>query len=394
MPFGSLTVLDVASLAAAPQIATFFADLGARVIKVEPPAGDPLRQLRDERGLALNWKVVNRNKDCVTLDLSRSAGQRILDRLLERADLLVSNHPAARLERFALGPERLRQRFPRLVVVNLTAYGLSGPWADRPGSGTLAEASAGLAALTGEPDGPPGLSPVGLGDHLGILQGIIAALVGLYRRDAGAVEGAGAFDVAMYEPILELLGTRLAAAERSGQDPGRHGNRFPTMAPRNTFATADGRWVALTAGTDGLVRRLFLAIERPDLLTDERFADNQSRLRNVEPLEAIVGSWIGSRSSREVVDTLSGGGVSVAAVDGPVDAAANPHFTARGNLTRLSDPEAGSVLVPASLARQEGERRVAPHPGRALGSDNEKIYGEWLGLSDEERAALAAEGVI
>ena len=392
MPFSDLTVIDVASLAAAPQIATFFADLGARVIKVEPPSGDPLRHLLDERGVALNWKLVNRNKECVTLDLSSEAGQALMDRLLERADLLVTNHPPRRLLRFGLDRDRLRERFPELVVVSLTAYGLEGPWAARPGSGTLAEASAGLAALTGEADQPPGLSPVGLGDHLGILQGIIAALVGLLGRDASTRAASEAFDVAMYEPILNLLGTRLATAERSGADPERYGNRFPTMAPRNTYATADGRWVALTAGTNALVRRLFSALGQPELFTDERFATNQSRLDHVEELDAILADWIGARPCDEVVGILAPEGVSVAAVDGPAAVLANPHFAARGNLTHLADSEAGPVPVPVVFPGLT--EATGAHLGRPLGADNSRIYQEWLGLSKEELAALAAGGVI
>src|SRR5262249_47481151 len=159
-----------------------------------------------------------------------------------------------------------------------------GPWSERPGSGTLAEAASGLAHLTGAPDGPPTLSPVGLGDYFGVLQGIIAALLGLYDRDARQPPTAAArsFDVAMTDPLLGLLGPRLSAVARTNVDPGRHGNRFPTVAPRNTYRAADGRWVALTAGTNELVQRLFRVMGRAELAEDRRFCDNTARLANVE----------------------------------------------------------------------------------------------------------------
>jgi len=394
MPLAGLTVLDLASLAAAPEIAAFLGDFGARVIKVEPPGGDPLRRLRDADGAALQWKLVNRNKQCVRLDLKRPAGRALLDRMLARTDVLVCAHGPDRLRRLGLEPGPLRERFPRLVVVNLTAYGATGPWADRPGSGTLAEATAGLAALTGPADGPPGLSPVGLGDTLGVLHGIIAALLGLYARDRTAAATGDAFDVEMFEPILALLGGRIAAAARAGTDPGRRGNRFPTMAPRNTYATADHRWVALTAGTDELVRRLFAVIERPELVDDPRFATNRVRLENVEALDAIIADWIGARCCDEVVAAFAAARVSLAAVEGPLDLLRNPHLAARRSFVEIDDPEIGRVVTPAPRPRPSGSTRAVPSLGRALGADNDSVYGAWLGLSAAERAALAADGTI
>ena len=293
MRFRDLTVVDIATLAAAPQIAAFFGDFGARVIKVEPPRGDALRGLVDRQGVALQWKVVNRNKQCVTLDLNKPAGREVLEKILTRTDLLVCALNRQRLHRWELDTEGLGRRHPRLVVVNLTTYGTSGPWSERSGSGTLAEAISGLAAITGPADAPPTLSPVGLGDYMGVLQGIIAALMGLYARDARRGTGRGElFDVAMYEPFLGLLAARLAASVRDGVEPGRHGNRFPTMAPRNTYVTADGRWVALTAGTDALVRKMFQLFGRPELSDDPRFVDHQARLAHTDELDGVIAAWM------------------------------------------------------------------------------------------------------
>jgi len=420
-PFEDLVVVDAATLAAAPEVAAFFGDFGARVVKVEHPRGDSLRQLVDAQGTAVTWQLVNRNKECVTLDVEHAAGREVFERLLARADLLVVNAGPERLARFGLDAAALGARHPRLVVVNLTAWGIDGPWADRPGSGTLAEAAAGLASLTGDGDGPPGLSPVGLGDRLGVQQAIIAALMGLWARDRGqgvtvtsspsattaragatssaeaatvvsratsTAAGPGAWlDVAMYEPVLGLVGQRLAQTVRAGVEPGRHGNRFPTMAARNTYRTADGEWVALTAGTDALVRRTFAVVGRPELADDPRFRTNRDRLANVDAFDEIVGGWIAARPRAEVVEAFTGAGVSLAGVDGLLEVATNPHFRARGSLS-----EVGGLTTAAPSPHAAGG--AIRWLGRARGADNSAVFAEWLGLDAERLAALAREGVI
>jgi crotonobetainyl-CoA:carnitine CoA-transferase CaiB-like acyl-CoA transferase len=395
MPFRPLTVVDIATLGAAPQIAAFFGDFGARVIKIEHPRGDSLRRLVDRRGVALQWKIVNRNKQCITLDLTKPAGRELLEKILVRADLLVCALSRDRLMRWGLDTEQLAQRHPRLVVVNLTAYGTTGPWADRSGSGTLAEAISGLAALTGPVDAPPTLSPVGLGDYMGVLQGIIAALLGLYGRDAPTGSGRGELlDVAMYEPLLGLLASRIATATRDGVEPGRHGNRFPTVAPRNTYRAADGAWVALTAGTDDLVRKLFDLLGRPELRDDPRFRDNLARVAHVDELDAIISEWIAARSRDEVVEKFNAAGVSLAAVDGLLRVAANPQFRARTNLVDVVDAEAGPITTAAPSPARAHEPGRIRHLGRGLGADNRDVYCTWLGLDERELAALATDGVI
>jgi crotonobetainyl-CoA:carnitine CoA-transferase CaiB-like acyl-CoA transferase len=387
-PFDELVVLDLATLNAAPQVATFFADLGATTIKIEPPDGDPLRHLVDAAGHTLQWSLTNRNKQCVCLDLDHPDGRGLLERMLSRADLVVSSLSGARLHALGLDADALQTRHPRVVAVNLTTYGTTGPWAERPGSGTLAECSTGLAHLTGDPAGPPTLAPVGLGDHLGVLQGIIAALVGLFTRPAG---GRRVYDVAMTQALLAVVGQRLAAVSRDGVDPGRRGNRFPTMAPRNVYRAADGRWVAITAGTPALVRRLFRAMNRLDLVDDARFATNQTRLQHVDALDDAIGTWIGARSADDTVATLVAARVSAATVDDTIAVLANPHFRARGDLVTIDDPILGCLTLPAPFPSGEGHVR---HLGRALRADTDSVFRTWLGLSVTEVERLASTGVI
>ena len=404
MPLSHLTVVDLATLAAAPQIAAFFGDFGARVIKIEHPRGDSLRKLVDGRGVPLTWKVVNRNKQHVTLDVTKPGGRALLDRMLARADLLVCNLARDRLARFGLDRVTLAAAHPRLVVVNLTAHGTDGPWAERPGSGTLAEAMTGLAALTGEPDGPPTLSPVGLGDYMGVLQGIVAALLGLYARDAGSpsrTRAAGgqaphgeSLDVAMYEPLLGLLSLRLAQTSRDGAEPGRHGNRFPTMAPRNAYPTADGGWVAVTAGTDDLAARALAVIGRPELRDDPRFRDNLSRVAHADELDALLGGWIAARGTSDVVTAFNAAGVSVASIDRLGDVLANPHFRARRSLVELPDGEGGTLAIAAPSPRRDADPGRIDHLGGALGADNELVYRDWLGCDAGELARWRRDGVV
>jgi len=386
-PFARLVVIDVATLNAAPHVATFFGDLGARVVKVEHPRGDPLRQLADARGAAIQWKLANRNKECITLDVGEPRGRALLDRLLERADVLVSSLPPARRAALGLDAEPLRARHPRLVAVNLTTYGAAGPWADRPGSGTLAEAASGLAHLTGASDGPPTLAPVGLGDHLGVLHGIIATLVGLATR----ADGGRAFDVSMTEALLALMGQRLAQVARDGVDPGRRGNRFPTMAPRNTYRAGDGRWIALTAGTNELVARLVGAIGRPQLAADPRFRTNRARLEHVDALDDAIGAWVAGRSAADAVQALVAARVSAAVVDDVPAVLANPHFRARGEVVTVTDPELGDVTTAAPFVAGLGAIR---HLGRELGADNAAVYVDWLGVDAAELDRLRAAGIV
>jgi crotonobetainyl-CoA:carnitine CoA-transferase CaiB-like acyl-CoA transferase len=366
--FRDLVVLDLATLNAAPQVATFFADLGARVIKVEPPSGDPLRRLLDDRGVALQWQLANRNKHCVTLDLTQPAGRAVLQRLLARADLAVSAFAAPRLVRYGLDPATLRAECPRLVAVNLTTFGTSGPWGERPGSGTLAEAASGLAHLTGAADGPPTLAPVGLGDHLGVLHGIIAALVGLLARPRS---GGMQFDAAMTDALLGLMGQRLSLAARTGIDPGRHGNRFPTMAPRNAYEAADGRWVAITAGTDDLAHRLFTAMDQPELAVDPRFRTHRARLANADALDDLLVAWIAAQPAASAVERLLAARVSAATIDDLPTVLRNPHFAARGTWQQGTDPHAGTWLTTTTAPGLGGEIRfpggVAQTGGRGPG---------------------------
>ena len=247
MPNGALAglrVLDLTTLLSAPQVAAMLADLGADAVKVEPPEGDPLRRIGAAReGHSLPWALVARGKRAVTLDLDHAEGRELFGRLVERADVLVENLPTALLARWGCDYPALARRNPRLVVVSVSCYGRSGPHADRPGAGSVAEAFAGLTHLTGEAGGPPLLTAVPIGDTLAAVAGVVGALAACYARDAGSrASGRGQHvDVSMYEPVLQLLATSLVAWDPRDPPPGRMGSRVAGGVPRNTYRARDGR---------------------------------------------------------------------------------------------------------------------------------------------------------
>src|SRR6202171_3758258 len=246
-----IRVLDAATLFAGPLAATMLADLGAEVIKIEHPKGDPVRTHGYQKdGVPLWWKLISRNKRTVTLDLSHAEGQRLLRGLVRKSDVLVESFRPGTLERWNLGPDVLHQDNPGLVLTRVTGFGQFGPYRSRPGFGTLAEAMSGFAAMTGEPDGPPTLPPFGLADGIAGLATTIAILMGLQVR---AKTGRGQIvDTALIEPILTILGPQPTWFDQLGIIQERLGNRTAGSAPRNTYRTAEGRWVAISTSTQSV----------------------------------------------------------------------------------------------------------------------------------------------
>ncbi len=259
-----LRVLDLSTLFSAPQISALLGDWGADVVKVELPAGDPQRRIGVQRdGHSLMWSMVGRNKRTVTLDLEQEAGREIFGQLVDRADVLVENWPAATLERWGATWEQLSARNPRLVVASVSGYGRSGPYAGRAGAGSLAEAFAGLTHLTGEADGPPLLTSLPLGDILTGVFGALGVIIACYHRDARGGRGQHV-DVSMVESVLPLLSGALAAWDLAEPTPRRNGSRIEGGVPRNVYLTGDGRYVVVSATTDPQVARFLRLIGRED----------------------------------------------------------------------------------------------------------------------------------
>jgi len=392
-----LKVLDLTNLLSAPQIGATLADFGADVIKIEPRSGDPIRRIGIQRdGGSPQWALVARNKRAITLDLDQPEGQRVFRGLLERADVLVENLTTSLLDRWHCGYDELAPAFPRLVVVSVSCYGRSGPYRDRAGAGTLAEAFAGFAHMNGEADGPPMVPSLPLGDTLAGLSGVIGTLMALYSRDReGAASGRGQHvDVTMIEPILQLLALPFANDDGEAPGPRRMGSRVAGGVPRNLYRAADGDWMALSGTTDAQVARILGVIGLDTEAARERFGRSQARLARADELDGAVASWIATRSRPVALEAFHAARIPVAPVNDLAAILEDPHVRDRASVVTLEDPGMGqlSFVAPAPrLSATPGRhRRTGPH----LGEHNVEVYGEWLGLDAEAVAALARDEVI
>jgi crotonobetainyl-CoA:carnitine CoA-transferase CaiB-like acyl-CoA transferase len=392
-PLAGLTVLDLATIYAGPFAATLLGDFGAEVIKVEHPGGDPLRTHGAQKdGVGLWWKQLSRNKRCVTLDLSRPRGQELLLELAASADVLVENFRPGVMERWGLAYARLAAQNSGLIMLRTTGFGQFGPYASRPGFGTLAESMSGFAAMTGWPDGPPTLPPFGLADGIAGLAGAFSVLSALHYRDANGGRGQ-VIDLAIIEPILMVLGAQATAYDALGLVPERTGNRSPNNAPRNAYRTRDGHWVAVSTSANTVAARVMRLVGHPDVIEEPWFGNQAERADRAEMLDQMVGGWIAEREMETVMREFEAAGAAVAPIYDIAQVVADRQFQALGTFLRLPDEELGSVLVQNVIARLSDTPGRVRWPGRRLGQDNEVVFGE-LGHGAEELARLRAEGVI
>jgi crotonobetainyl-CoA:carnitine CoA-transferase CaiB-like acyl-CoA transferase len=384
MPLEGVKVVDVATLGAGPWLATRLADFGADVVKVEhPSAGDPIRLLGwFDNGVPLWWKIDSRNKRCITADLKQADGQDILRRLVRDADVLVENFRPGTLERWGLGYADLGRENPGLIMVRVTGWGQDGPYADRPGFGTLAEAVSGWAHLNGFPENPPTLPPMGLGDSVTSVLGAFATMVALYNRDARG--GAGQIvDLAIYESLFSLIGQQVILYDRLGVIPQRTGNRFPFVAPRNVYGTKDGLYLALAASTPTIFERVARAIDRPELVDDPRFRDNNARLAHQDELDEIIAAWMGERTQREVMEVFVQHEAAIAPVYDISEIFEDPHFEARGAIVTVDDAELGPTRTADVFPRLSSTPGVVRHLGPRPGADTADVLAE-LGYTSEQ----------
>ncbi len=389
----NLRVIDAATLFAGPSAAMMLGDFGADVIKIEHPRrGDPARgHGASADGVGLWWKSLSRNKRAAAVDLSRAEGQEILRRLAERSDVLVENFRPGTLERWGLAPADLLERNPRLIVARMTGFGQSGPMAGQPGFGTLAEAMSGFAAMTGQPDGPPTLPPLALADGIAGLAMSYAVMVALHARER---TGRGqVIDMAIIEPILGLLGPQMTAYKALGVVPERTGNRSSSNAPRNTYRTRDGRWLAVSTSAQPIAERVVTLVGRADLVAQRWFASGSGRVRHADELDEAVAAWIAERDAEEVIARFAEVQAAVAPIYDVRDIARDPQYAALGTFVELPDEELGSVTVQNVLFRLSETPGEVRWPGRPLGRDTDEVLGE-LAYPPERIAELRDSGVI
>jgi succinyl-CoA---D-citramalate CoA-transferase len=397
-PLAGVRVIELGMLLAGPFTGRLLGDMGAEIIKIEPPGQpDPLRDWGKARyeGRSLWWPVQSRNKKCCTLNLRTERGQDLLLELAGCSDVLVENFRPGTLERWNIGPDRLWEVNPGLVIARISGYGQTGPYASRAGFASAAEAMGGIRHINGFPDEPPPRVHISLGDSLAGMfaaQGILAAL---YRRDALGGGRGQVVDVSLMEACFALLESTVPEYDRLGIVRGPGGTGLKGVAPSNIFRSRDGKWMVIAANADKVFGRLCEAIGHPELAVDPRFATHLARGEHQAEIEKIVADWAIARDAGEIDHVLNEAGVICGPIYTIADIFEDPQFQARDMLLRHEDPGFGEYIGPGIVPKfSETPGKVRWSATWEEGSHNHDVYGGLLGLSDDELAGLKAEGVL
>ncbi len=394
-PLARLRVIELGSFIAGPFCGQLLADLGAQVVKIEPPrGGDAMRQwgaAKASNGQSLWWSVIGRNKRSVTLDLRKAEGQHILRELARDADVLIENFRPGTLEKWGLDPKVLRQENPDLIVARVSGFGQTGPYSSKAGFGAIAEAFSGLRNLTGDPDRAPTRVGISIGDSLAGLYATIGVLSALVARQNGQAEGQDV-DVAIAESVLSVLESVVAEYAETGAVRQRTGSVLPGIAPSNLYPTRDGAPILIAANADGLFRELAVAMDQAELGLDSRFATHAARGRHQQELDEIIASWTSTRSLPDLIDLMDEHGIPAGPVNDARAVAADPHFRERGAIVEVPDPLLGAVTMQGVFPRLSATPGEIRWTGPALGADTDDILSG-LGYSAEQIVRLRQEGV-
>jgi formyl-CoA transferase len=388
-----IRVLDVSTLFAGPLAATLLGDFGADVIKVEQPGvGDPSRDHGYQKdGIGLWWKTIGRNKRTVTLNLREPDGQELFKKLAATADVIIENFRPGVLESWGIGWDVLSELNPGLIMARVTAYGQFGPKSSLRGFGTIAEAMSGFASITGVPDGPPTLPPFGLADGITGLTTAFGILVALRARDRSA--RGQMLDVAIIEPIMTLLGAQPIVYDQLGIRQGRTGNRSYNNAPRNTYRSRDGKWIAISSSAPSIARRVVTLVGAPELVDEPWFDSARGRAEHVEQIDSVVAAWISRRNADIVIEEFSRAGAAATLIYDIADIFTDPQYQALDTITRVNDEDLGEIRMQNVVFRLSDTPGEIRWSGRKLGEFNEEIYGS-LGVAEDELQDLRERGVV
>jgi formyl-CoA transferase len=390
-PLTGLRVIELGMLVAGPHAARLLAEMGAEVIKLEAPDRlDPLREWGKARyqNRSLWWPVQSRNKKCATLDLRKKSGQELLLSLVKESDVVIENFRPGTLEKWNLGFDRLIQANPRIILCRVSGYGQTGPYSKRAGFASVAEAMGGLRFINGNIGEPPPRMHISLGDTLAGMVAVHGILAALYWRDALAGGRGQVVDVSLLESTIPEF-DRLGIVREPG------GTGLAGVAPSNIFRSRDGKWIVIAANADNIFRRLCGAMDMPELADDPRFSTHLARGENQKEIDALVATWAGEHDAAEIDDVLNRAGVVCGPIYSVADMFNDPHFWARGMLVRHEDPEIGEYIGPGIFPKfSETPSMVRWSAPWEPGSHNREIFGDLLGLSNEELDELKAEGVL
>ena len=395
-PLDGIRVLDIATFVAAPFCGTIMAEFGAEVIKIEQPGeGDSLRRFgtMTEAGDTLVWLSEARNKKSVTLDLRKPEGADLFRQLVAKSDVVLENFRPGTMEKWGLGFEALSKINPRLIMLQVSAYGQTGPMSDKPGFARIAHAFSGLAYLAGEPGRPPVVpGSTSLADYMSGLFGAVGVLMAL--RHAERTGEGQSIDVALYESIFRVLDELAPAYDKFGYQRERMGPDTVNVVPHSHYETRDGSWVALACSNERMWERLCKAMGRPELAADPRYAGTRQRDAHRAEVNKIVADWARSLTIDDLLATCEAHEAPASKLLSIADIFENPQYAARENLRTIDDPRAGRIVVPAPLPRMSRTPSQLRTAGPELGSANTEILGELLGLGEADLAALKQNRVI
>ncbi|MEU4290899.1 CoA transferase [Kribbella sp. NPDC026596] len=391
-PLAGVRVIELGSMYAAPTAGRMLRDFGADVIKVEDPSqGDFARQWEPiHNGLAIGFARLNSGKRSVGVDLRDADGRDVVRRLIGTADVVIENFRPGRMEAWGMDYKALSDGNPGLVMTRVSGFGQTGPYRERPGFGTVAETASGYAFLNGWPQTPPTSPPFGFADSIAGISAAFGTAMALYRRH---ITGSGSeVDVALYEPLMFILGDAVLNYTSSGRITQRQGNTSGAASPRGIYQAADGTWLSIAASNQTIALRLFDAMSRPDLKTDERYATNAARMANNDSLQALVIAWVASRPRDEILAVLDAHEVVSAPVNDARDVSTDPHFTER-TLVELANTVLGPALMPGPVLHVHDYAGPSYDGVPAIGAHTDAVLAE-IGVNGNELAALRSRGVV
>lgn len=390
-PLKDVRVVELGQLIAGPFCGQLMGDMGAEVIKVEPPGvGDAMRDWG--RGLPVWWPVIGRNKKSVTLNLREPTGQDILRRLVEAADILVENFRPGTLEKWGLGFDALAGINPGLIMVRVSGFGQTGPYAQRAGYGSVGEAMGGIRYLAGDPSLPPSRVGLSIGDSLAATFACVGALAALHHRER---TGRGqVVDSAIYEAVLAVMESTVPEYTVGGLIRERSGAILPKTAPSNVYPTRSGEMIVMGANQDSVFTRLCEAMGQPELATDERFKDHVARGENQAELDGLIDAWSSTLSADELLERLETAGVPAGRIFRAPEMLHDPQYLARESIVDVPHERFDNLKMQNVFPRMSLTQGKVRWPGPALGAHNEEVYGGLLGLSAGERAELENTGII
>ena len=391
-----LRLIELGQLIAGPFCGQLMADHGAEVIKIEPPAtpgeeggGDPMRQWG--RGSPVWFPVLGRNKKTITLNLRDPRGQELLKRLVKKSDFLLENFRPGTMEKWGLGYEALATDNPGLIMIRVSGYGQTGPYAKRAGYGSIGEAMGGLRNLAGDPSLPPSRVGLSIGDSLAATFACLGAMMALQHRNR---TGEGQIvDSAIYEAVLAMMESTVPEYTEGGFTRERTGSILPGIAPSNAYPTTDGD-ILIGANQDSIFARLCLAMGQPTLAKDARYATHEARGEHQAELDALIADWTRPQRAADVLDAMEANGVPAGKIYKAADMLEDPHFTAREALLKVPHPQFRNLVMQNVFPKLSATPGKVNFPGQPMGAQNQDIYQDLLGLADEDLASLRSEGVI